>query len=63
MGEGVRVAIGKDEVTLRSKRVAAMVAFLVRSEERLGNISRGKLILSFAGAEGLSATVEEKMEL
>lgn len=60
---GVQIEVGDSRKMLRSKRVRAMVAFLVQNEERIGNIPRGKLTLSFAGKDGLSVAIEEKMDL
>lgn len=60
---GVQIEVGKARKMLRSKRVRAMVAFLVQNEERLGNIPRGKVTLSFAGKNGLSVVIEEKIDL
>lgn len=62
MGKIVVRVSGEDRA-LRSKRVRAIISFLVENEEQIGDIPRGKLTLSFAGEGGLSAVIEEKVDL
>jgi hypothetical protein len=51
------------EIPVRSQRVAAIIKFLVNNERRVGSISRGKLMFSFAGATSLQVDVVDHTDL
>jgi hypothetical protein len=59
----VKVVFGGNEITVRSKRVARMIEYLVQKEAAIGRAPKGKLSFSFAGADGLTCEVTEKAQL
>lgn len=59
-GMAIQVMVeGQPPVAIKSGRVAKMVLYLIRQQQRIGQVEKGMLVFHFAGKEALTADLTQ----